>query len=48
MERTGLRRVFTTSVGSAQDLLNPAFRRLLVNAVYWALKMEGRIDLQRT
>ena len=37
-------RVFTTTMGSAQDLLNEAFRRLLVNAVYWAVGLEGRID----
>ncbi|SPE34817.1 Signal peptide and transmembrane prediction [Candidatus Sulfopaludibacter sp. SbA6] len=36
-------RVFTTTMGSAQDLLNEAFRRLLVNASYWALGMESRI-----
>src|SRR2546427_963736 len=33
-------RVFTTSMGSAQDISNEAFRRLLVNASYWALRME--------
>jgi len=38
------RRVFTTTMGSAQDLLNEPFRRLLVNATYWALKLEARID----
>jgi type 1 glutamine amidotransferase len=37
-------RVFTTTMGSAQDLLNEAFRRLLVNACYWAVGLEGRID----
>jgi type 1 glutamine amidotransferase len=36
-------RIFTTTMGSAQDLLNESFRRLLVNACYWALGMEGRI-----
>ena len=36
-------RVFTTTMGSAQDLLNEGFRRLLVNACYWAVGMEGRI-----
>src|SRR6202011_1270253 len=36
-------RIFTTTMGSAQDLLNPSFRRLLVNACYWAIGMEGRI-----
>jgi len=36
-------RIFTTTMGSAQDLLNEGFRRLLVNACYWAIRMEGRI-----
>jgi type 1 glutamine amidotransferase len=35
--------IFTTTMGSAQDLLNESFRRLLVNACYWAIGMEGRI-----
>jgi type 1 glutamine amidotransferase len=42
--RTEGRRVFTTTMGSAQDMLNAPFRRMLVNAVYWALKLENRID----
>ncbi len=42
--RTQGRRVFTTTMGSSQDLLNEPFRRMLVNSVYWALKMESRID----
>ena len=33
-------RVFTTTMGSAQDLLNAGLRRLLVNAVYWAVGLE--------
>jgi type 1 glutamine amidotransferase len=36
-------RVFTTTMGSSQDLSNEAFRRLLVNAAYWALGMEANI-----
>jgi type 1 glutamine amidotransferase len=36
-------RIFTTTMGSAQDLANEAFRRLVVNASYWALGMERRI-----
>ena len=36
-------RIFTTTMGSAQDLLNESFRRLLVNACYWAIRMEDRI-----
>ena len=37
-------RIFTTTMGSAQDLLNEPFRRLIVNACYWALGMEDRIS----
>jgi type 1 glutamine amidotransferase len=42
--KTAGRRVFTTTMGSAQDLLNEPFRRLIVNAAYWGLKLEGRIE----
>jgi type 1 glutamine amidotransferase len=37
-------RIFTTTMGSAQDLLNAPFRRLLVNACYWAVGLERRIE----
>jgi type 1 glutamine amidotransferase len=37
-------RVFATTMGSAQDLLNEPFRRLLVNACYWAAGLEQRIN----
>jgi hypothetical protein len=37
-------RIFTTTMGSAQDLLNEPFRRLVVNACYWAIGMESRIS----
>ena len=30
-------------MGSAQDLLNEPFRRMVVNACYWAIGLEGRI-----
>jgi type 1 glutamine amidotransferase len=36
-------RVFTTTMGASQDLLNEGLRRLLVNACYWAVGLEGRI-----
>ena len=36
-------RVFTTTMGASQDLLNEALRRMIVNACYWALGMEARI-----
>jgi type 1 glutamine amidotransferase len=36
-------RIFTTTMGSSQDLQNDAFRRLLVNATYWAAGLEDKI-----
>lgn len=36
-------RIFTTTIGSSQDLESEGFRRLLVNACYWALGMEDQI-----
>jgi type 1 glutamine amidotransferase len=36
-------RIFTTTMGSSQDLQNEAFRRLLVNASYWAMGLEKKI-----
>jgi len=36
-------RVFTTTMGHAGDLKSEGFRRLLVNACYWALGMEEAI-----
>jgi hypothetical protein len=36
-------RIFTTTMGSAQDLLNEGFRRLVVNACYWAAGLESKI-----
>lgn len=36
-------RVFTTTMGSSQDVSNEGFRRLIVNASYWALGLELRI-----
>lgn len=37
-------RVFTTTMGAAQDLLSEGLRRLLVNAAYWALGLEDEIS----
>ncbi len=34
-------RIFTTTMGAAEDLQNDALRRMIVNACYWALKMEA-------
>jgi type 1 glutamine amidotransferase len=36
-------RVFTTTLGTSEDLLVAADRRLLVNACYWALGLERKI-----
>jgi type 1 glutamine amidotransferase len=36
-------RVFTSTHGASEDLLNPGFRRMLVNATLWALGMEDAI-----
>jgi len=36
-------RVFTTTMGDAQDIANEAFRRMLVNAAYWAVGLEKKI-----
>ena len=36
-------RVFTTTMGHAGDFQNEGFRRMMVNACYWALRMEGKI-----
>jgi type 1 glutamine amidotransferase len=36
-------RVFATTLGTSEDLLTEANRRLLVNACYWALGLEQQI-----
>ncbi len=36
-------RVFTTTMGHSFDFKNEGFRRLLVNACYWAMGMESQI-----
>lgn len=36
-------RVFTTTMGASQDFTYEGTRRMVVNAVYWALGMEARI-----
>jgi type 1 glutamine amidotransferase len=36
-------RVFTTTMGAATDLESPGVRRMLVNAVYWAVGLEDKI-----
>jgi type 1 glutamine amidotransferase len=39
-------RVFTTTMGSSTDLESEGLRRLLVNAVYWAVGLEKQIPAQ--
>ncbi len=36
-------RVFTTTCGASQDILNTGFRRMLVNACFWACGLEEQI-----
>lgn len=36
-------RIFTTTMGAAEDIENGGVRAMLVNAVYWTLHMEKRI-----
>ncbi len=40
-DKTG--RVFNTTMGAATDLTSEGLRRLLVNAAYWAVGLEGQI-----
>lgn len=37
-------RAFTTTMGASQDLESEGLRRLLVNAAYWAVGMEDKIE----
>lgn len=37
-------RVFTTTMGSSTDLENAGVRRMLVNAAYWSMGLEDKID----
>lgn len=37
-------RVFSTTMGASQDFLSVGLRRLLVNATYWSLGMEDKIQ----
>lgn len=39
-------RVFTTTMGAAEDFACDAFRRLIVNALYWSLGLEAEISEQ--
>ena len=37
-------RVFTTIYGGSPDIVNRGYRRMLVNAVFWAVGLEDKID----
>ncbi len=37
-------RVFTTTHGASEDLLNEGFRRMAVNALLWAAGLEASIQ----
>ena len=41
-------RAFCSTIGASVDLTNEAVRRLLINAVYWGLKMEDQIPKKGT
>ena len=36
-------RVFTSLYGASEDLLNPGYRRMIINGVYWTLGLENQI-----
>ncbi|SFH80239.1 ThuA domain-containing protein [Planctomicrobium piriforme] len=42
-ERGRTEKVFTTTYGASEDLLNDGFRRMLVNACFWTTGLEGKI-----
>ncbi len=42
-ERGKTSKIFATTMGAAVDLENEGLRRLLVNACYWAVGLEGKI-----
>ena len=44
-EKGKVSRIFTTTMGHAEDLQSEGFRRLVVNACYWAARMEGEISV---
>lgn len=37
-------RVFTSLYGASEDLLDPGYRRMLVNATYWLLGLEDQVE----
>ncbi len=39
-------RIFTTTMGHSFDFKDEPFRKLMINACYWGMKMEDRISLR--
>jgi hypothetical protein len=39
-------RVFATTMGSAADFESAALRKLIINGVFWALRLESKIPKQ--
>ena len=37
-------RSFTSLYGTSEDILNEGYRRMLVNAIYWSIGMENKIE----
>lgn len=37
-------RVFTSLYGASEDILNPGYRRMLINAAYWMVGLEDQIE----
>ncbi len=37
-------RVFTTTHGASEDILNPGFRRMLINATLWCAGLEAAVE----
>ena len=36
-------RVFHTTQGASEDILDPGYRRLLINGIFWAAGLEDKI-----
>jgi len=41
-------RVFTSLYGTSEDILNPGYRRMLINAIYWSVGLEDKIKADST
>jgi len=41
-------RVFTSLYGASEDILNPGYRRMVINGVYWSLGLENQIKADST